>query len=254
MVDGLMDIVPSCTGAVGGSIWHAIKGARNAPKGWSSRFYGSMIAMKTRAPIVGGSFAIWGGVFASFDCTIAYIRQKVSFSFLCSALNTQILLPVRTQEDAWNAITSGALTGGVLAIRSGPKAAMRNAIAGGVILAVIEGVGLWISRVPLFLNAFSSNSCSCYDVVYLSQGLMPMLEQKQMQEQTGMAGQELPLTPPGFGGSFGGLVQSRAPQYEEPLAPAGSVQEGFDVDSALQPSSELFDSNAGDPYARYACE
>ena len=85
---------------------------------------------------------------------------------------------------------------------------------------------------------------------------MPMLEQKQMQEQAGVAGQELPLTPPGFGGSFGGLVQSRAPQqqqqqYQEPLlAPAGTVQEGFDVDSALQPSSELFDSNAGDPYAR----
>jgi hypothetical protein len=74
----------SAAGAVGGSIWHAIKGAKNAPKGWGNRFRGALAASKARAPVVGGSFAIWGGMFASFDCTLAYVRQKVRLrSLVC---------------------------------------------------------------------------------------------------------------------------------------------------------------------------
>ena len=42
---------------------------------------------------------------------------------------------------------SGAATGGVLAARAGVKAMGRNAIAGGVILAAIEGVSLMLTRV-----------------------------------------------------------------------------------------------------------
>lgn len=60
------------------------------------RLVGSLSAVKARAPILGGNFAVWGGMFGAFDCTLAAIRQK---------------------EDPWNSILSGAMTGGCLAIR-----------------------------------------------------------------------------------------------------------------------------------------
>ena len=98
-----------CMGTIGGGIWHSVKGARNAPAGWGSRGSGAMMAVKARAPILGGQFAVWGCLFSSFDCTLAHFRRK---------------------EDPWNSIISGALTGGVLAARAGPKAAGKNALIG----------------------------------------------------------------------------------------------------------------------------
>jgi hypothetical protein len=62
---------------------------------------------------MGGSFAVWGGLFASFDCSLQYIRQK---------------------EDHWNSILSGSLTGAFLSARMGPNAAFRSAVFGGLIL------------------------------------------------------------------------------------------------------------------------
>jgi import inner membrane translocase subunit TIM17 len=62
---------------------------------------------------MGGSFAVWGGLFASFDCTLVYLRQR---------------------EDPWNSITSAFLTSGLLSARMGPNAALRHAVFGGVIL------------------------------------------------------------------------------------------------------------------------
>ncbi|PSR76497.1 hypothetical protein PHLCEN_2v8400 [Hermanssonia centrifuga] len=82
-------------GAVGGTIWHGIKGARNSPRG--DRFVGAMSVIKARAPVTGGNFGVWGGMFSSFDCAVKGWRQK---------------------EDMWNAIISGFLTGGCLAARS----------------------------------------------------------------------------------------------------------------------------------------
>merc|ERR1711865_1312912 len=55
----------------------------------------------------------------TFDCSLQYVRRK---------------------DDHWNAIASGFMTGGVLAARGGWKAASRNAVIGGVLLAIIEGV------------------------------------------------------------------------------------------------------------------
>lgn len=110
-------------GAVGGSVWHGVKGFRNSPRGQA--LVGSVASVRARAPVLGGNFAVWGGLFASFDCTLAYLRQK---------------------EDSWNSIMSGAATGGVLAMRAGPKAAGRNALVGGVLLAVIEGFGIMINK------------------------------------------------------------------------------------------------------------
>ena len=43
-----------------------------------------------------GNFAVWGGMYSSFDCALIAIRDK---------------------EDPWNSIGSGALTGALLAAR-----------------------------------------------------------------------------------------------------------------------------------------
>lgn len=93
-------------GAVGGGIWYSIKGARNSPRVrltmlallpccslpsfefQGERFVGAISSMKARAPVTGGNFGIWGGMFSTFDCAIKGIRQK---------------------EDAFNAIASGFL-------------------------------------------------------------------------------------------------------------------------------------------------
>lgn len=82
-------------------------------------------------------------MFSTFDCAIKGWRQK---------------------EDAWNAIISGFMTGGCLALRStsghscmykhiltsslgGPRSALGSAIACGILLGVFEGVGVLMSRV-----------------------------------------------------------------------------------------------------------
>ena len=110
-------------GAIGGGVWNSVKGARNSPRG--ERLLGSSMAVRARAPVLGGNFAVWGGLFSSFDCTLVWLRQK---------------------EDPWNSIISGAATGGVLAARGGWRAASRSAAVGGVLLAMIEGLNICLTR------------------------------------------------------------------------------------------------------------
>ena len=112
-----------CLGAVGGGLWHFVKGYRNAPR--HARLAGGLTAARVRAPILGGNFGVWGGLFAVFDCTLAYGRGV---------------------EDPWNAIAAGGLTGGVLAARAGPRAIGRNALMGVVLIALIEGAGIAIHK------------------------------------------------------------------------------------------------------------
>lgn len=83
-------------GTIGSSIFHSIKAVRNSPKGFSKRFENAKLAVKTKSPITGGNFAMWGGLFSVVDCTMVYLRQK---------------------EDPWNSITSGFITGGLLQVR-----------------------------------------------------------------------------------------------------------------------------------------
>lgn len=77
------------------------------------------------APRVGGSFAVWGALFSTFDCSIVYLRQK---------------------EDPWNSILSGTLSGGLLSMRQGVRVASRSALCGGVLLALIEGTGIMMNK------------------------------------------------------------------------------------------------------------
>lgn len=65
-------------------------------------------------------------MFSTFDCAVKGYRQK---------------------EDPWNAIISGFLTGGCLAARGGPQMIVSSGIACGVLLGVIEGVGVLMQRV-----------------------------------------------------------------------------------------------------------
>uniref|UniRef100_A0A7S3J3Y2 Uncharacterized protein n=1 Tax=Euplotes harpa TaxID=151035 RepID=A0A7S3J3Y2_9SPIT len=69
---------------------------------------------------------MWGGCFSSFDCLMIWYRQK---------------------DDPWNAVVSGFLTGGVLAIRGGANLAFKNALIGGVILGLIEGISIIMQSV-----------------------------------------------------------------------------------------------------------
>lgn len=87
-------------GAVGGGLWYFGKGAYNAPKGLPNRLTGGLTArarhaagvparttrrpdgagqaMRFEAPRLGGSFAVWGGLFSAFDCTLVAVRKKAS--------------------------------------------------------------------------------------------------------------------------------------------------------------------------------
>jgi import inner membrane translocase subunit TIM17 len=49
-------------------------------------------------------------------------------------------------EDPWNSIAAGALTGGFLQLRTGMRSAAKSAAFGGVLLAMIEGVGILLTR------------------------------------------------------------------------------------------------------------
>jgi len=53
---------------------------------------------------------------------------------------------ITSQEDPWNSIVSGAATGGVLAARAGPRAMASAAVVGGVLLALIEGMGIMFTK------------------------------------------------------------------------------------------------------------
>merc|ERR1719253_1007669 len=86
---------------------------------------GSLSAVQARSPVLGGQFAVWGGLFACCDCTLTAVRQK---------------------EDPWNSIVSGAATGGILAARAGPKAVASAAVVGGTLLALIEGFGIMMTK------------------------------------------------------------------------------------------------------------
>lgn len=177
-----------CMGAIGGSGFHVIRGAWNAPK--NSRLVGAINASTARGPILGGQFAVWGGLFACCDCTLTAIRQK---------------------EDPWNSIMSGAATGGLLAARAGPKAATQAAAVGGVLLALIEGMGIMFTKM--------------------------MSPQMPSPEEMAAMGAQDPLAPPTTGGIG---LSSAAAATSPPPTPAG-----YESSS----SGEESDSSGLDPFA-----
>lgn len=93
--------------------------------GVNHRLQGSSTAIKTRAPQLGGSFAVWGGLSSIIGCGMVHVRGKA---------------------DPWNFIMSGALTRVVLATKDGPVARVGAATMGGILLALIEGAVLLVTR------------------------------------------------------------------------------------------------------------
>ena len=85
---------------------------------------GGLTHVRNRAPLIGGSFGMWGGCFSTVDCMMMHYRQT---------------------DDPYNAVAAGFITGGILQIRSGPQSAFKNACIGGIMLALIEGVGVMFS-------------------------------------------------------------------------------------------------------------
>jgi import inner membrane translocase subunit TIM17 len=155
-------------GAVGGTVWHAIKGARNSPKvsrlpimiitrvyradagalflqfqsfysflrGQGDRLIGSIAAVKARAPVVGGNVRQRTHpyeLYADMGGNQFGIWGGLFSSFDCAVKG------IRQKEDPWNAIIAGFFTGGCLAVRGGPKAAFGSAVGCGILLSVFEG-------------------------------------------------------------------------------------------------------------------
>ncbi|VDM33747.1 unnamed protein product [Hydatigera taeniaeformis] len=112
-------------GTIGGGIIHAYKGYRNSPSGRFRKLSSAIAQSRMKAPLLGGAFAVWGGMFTAVDCTLVFVRKK---------------------ENPWNSIASGAITGAALAVRHGPTAMAGQAVIGGIILAIIEGLGIMMSR------------------------------------------------------------------------------------------------------------
>ena len=95
----------------------------NAPR--QRRLMAGLTHLKRRAPIMGGTYALWGGLFSIFDLSLYKIRGK---------------------SDALNPIASGFLTGGALSFRGGPRVAFKNAMIGGVLLGIISGVEVGMTK------------------------------------------------------------------------------------------------------------
>ena len=112
-----------CMGTMGGALWYGFKGQYHSPMGEKMRSF--ITNASTRAPITGGNFAVWSGLFNAMECVIVGVRKK---------------------HDSWNPILSGAATGAILAGRSGKTAMMVSAVFGGCILAVMEGIGILVNR------------------------------------------------------------------------------------------------------------
>lgn len=105
------------TGCVLGSIWYFGKGAYYSVR--RERVKGGIHLLRNRAPVLGGSFAMWACIFSISSCSLGYIRGH---------------------EDSINSIASGFITGFVLSFRNGLRGGIRNGIFGAVFLAIIEGL------------------------------------------------------------------------------------------------------------------
>ncbi|KAI9769133.1 MAG: translocase of the inner membrane [Geoglossum simile] len=136
-------------GAIGGAVWHGVKGFRNSPYG--ERRIGAITAIKARAPVLGGNFGVWGGLFGTFDCAVKGIRKKED-PYNASMYHYHSVQGRRYRKGTvvliyWGVLViAGFFTGGALAVRGGLKAARNSAIGCACLLAVIEGVGIGFQR------------------------------------------------------------------------------------------------------------
>lgn len=68
---------------------------------------------------------MWGAVFGTSDCIVRSVRQT---------------------EDMKNGVIAGFMTGAALVVRSGPKMMLGSGIMCGILLGVMEGMGVLMQR------------------------------------------------------------------------------------------------------------
>ena len=134
------------------------------------------------------------------------------------------LLGLRQKEDPWNAILAGTFTGGVLAMRQGPRSALMSAAMGGAILSLIEGLGI-------YLNSWNT-----------------MAQHEQMEAM------HMGLPPPNGAGGPPGAPPLPSPSplsggVEAASQPGASLSDGpvinLDADAELQPSKKKAGGGGG---------
>jgi len=215
-------------GLCGGAIYHSVGGARNAPRG--HMLSQAIARVKVRTPILGGSFALWGMLFSCFDCSFSAIRKK---------------------EDPWNAIMSGAATGGLLAARAGLKAAGSNAAIGGVMLAAIEGLNIFVTRtvVPWWEKRVAEQQGLRIETDSLDPPMDPLRPYRPRinstplwQESSSSSSSSSPSSSsPSYFPSFGGLGGGGSGGVGEIVVGDGGgsgKSEGFDLDTMMKQSED----------------
>ncbi|KAJ6243519.1 hypothetical protein M0813_21956 [Anaeramoeba flamelloides] len=110
-------------GALGGGMWDAIKGVRASPKG--HRLMGGIHGFHDNALKSASKFANWNILFATFE---------------------NVSLRVRKEDDVWNRVISGVVTGGLLASRGGPREAIKSGLVTGAFMYGME----WVSKLSSF--------------------------------------------------------------------------------------------------------
>uniref|UniRef100_J3MMS7 Uncharacterized protein n=1 Tax=Oryza brachyantha TaxID=4533 RepID=J3MMS7_ORYBR len=112
-------------GAVGGSVFHFLKGTYNSPNG--ERLVGGAQAVRMNVPRIAGGWGVWCTLFSTCDCAMVLACQK---------------------EDPYNAIIVGAATSGILAICQGLCSVLSASVQGGVLLALVSGFGIMMHKLP----------------------------------------------------------------------------------------------------------
>mmetsp|Transcript_7828 Transcript_7828/g.17189 ORF Transcript_7828/g.17189 Transcript_7828/m.17189 type:complete len:140 (+) Transcript_7828:85-504(+) len=107
-------------GSIGGFCYTFVHGLRNNPSG--HRISGAFATARSRAPHLGGTFAMWSGIFHAFECGVTKRHGDVE--------------PQR--RSIVDAGICGFLTAGLLSVRQGPRAASTNAVVGGLCVVLVD--------------------------------------------------------------------------------------------------------------------
>lgn len=106
-----------------GSMINFVKGVYSSPA--KERIWGGLMLAKRRAPITGGNFAAWMGLFGFWQCSLLYLTGKDTHT---------------------NQILAGAITGGMVNLRGGWKYAQRGFFSGAVFIGVFNLIEILTSK------------------------------------------------------------------------------------------------------------